>query len=160
MKEEKENDADVREDKPMTVGGEDVKMDVPEEVDMVNRDPNNINSHLKTTFLDIFAEPEPTTFSFDAVWQYSYVVFTMSKLWCYRITSLICALPAALCWGCTYACASFATIWCCVPCVRCLHLQLHCVKQVFGICLGTFVAPCYEAIGRVFSQIHITMRKE
>merc|ERR1711963_1306919 len=32
-----------------------------EEIDLVNRDPNNINDHLKVQFEDVFAEPEGAT---------------------------------------------------------------------------------------------------
>ncbi|XP_014664738.1 PREDICTED: caveolin-1-like [Priapulus caudatus] len=48
-------------------------------LDIHERDPNMINQYAKTLFGDIFAEPEPTTFSFDAIWRLSFTVFTVSE---------------------------------------------------------------------------------
>ncbi|KAL4226699.1 Caveolin-3 [Mactra antiquata] len=45
-----------------------------EEIDLVNRDPNNINDHLKVRFEDVLAEPEGIR-SIDCIWKLSYYGF-------------------------------------------------------------------------------------
>ena len=60
--------------------------------------------------------------------QYNHVspqVFTLVKIWCYRITSIILALPCAVCWGLHFACLAFCQIWCCIPCLKvCIAVDL------------------------------------
>merc|ERR1711936_409871 len=51
------------------------------ELDMMNRDPNNINPHLKVGFEDIFGEPEEIR-SMDCVWQNSYKCFKCLEINC------------------------------------------------------------------------------
>lgn len=46
----------------------------------------------------MFAEPEGMH-SWDPVWRYSYLTFFNSKFWCYRLITLLCAVPAAILWG-------------------------------------------------------------
>ncbi len=86
-------------------------------------------------------------------------VFTLTKLWCYRVTSLIFALPLAVCCGVNFACASFCRIWCCIPCFRCCDLELLCVKRFWDLVLQSFLAPCCDAYGRILSHIRIRLAR-
>lgn len=87
-------------------------------------------------------------------------VFTNTKVWCYRITSLILAVPLAVLWGVYFACVAFCTAWCCVPCIKSEEIELRCVKNVWRLTIDTFVAPCFDAIGRCFSNIGVRVNKE
>ncbi|WAR25466.1 CAV1-like protein [Mya arenaria] len=84
-------------------------------VDLKARDPEHLHDHVRVQFHDIFGEPDETVFSFDFVWTWAFKLFTNTKLWCYRITSLICGLPLAIYWGIHFALLSFCAIWCCEP---------------------------------------------
>jgi hypothetical protein len=86
-------------------------------------------------------------------------VFGLTKLWCYRITTVVFAIPLALCWGVSFACVSFCRIWVCVPCLRSCDIELMCVRRVWGVCLQTFVGPCWEAFGKLFYNIRIKFSK-
>ena len=44
--------------------------------------------------------------------------FTVTKMWCYKITSLILGVPCAVIWGIYFACLAFCTSWCCMPCIK------------------------------------------
>ncbi|XP_070183798.1 caveolin-2-like [Littorina saxatilis] len=57
------------------------------ELDLVNRDPNNINDHVKVAFEDVLAEPEGAR-SIDCVWICSHSCFEGSKSCCYSIMSI------------------------------------------------------------------------
>ncbi|XP_074646365.1 caveolin-3-like [Tubulanus polymorphus] len=119
------------------------------------RDPNNINDHLRVAFDEVFGEPDPGVFSFDKIWTLSYTVFSAVKLWTYRITSLICGLPLMVFWGCYFACLSFCTIWCCAPCFRAYELNMHCVKKFWNAFVSSIYGPCCETAGLIFSKIKI-----
>jgi len=140
-----------------TVGGEEVHGGVPQpdKINVVERDPEKMNQHLRLVFADVFAEPEPGTFSFDKVWVLSVQIFTAVKLWSYRILTLIFALPCALCWGISFGCMSFSHIWCCLPCLRACRVNLHCSERAFGLIMDSFVKPIFDATGRVFSHVRV-----
>ncbi|CAH1802915.1 unnamed protein product [Owenia fusiformis] len=140
------------------VGGKETSgLEVPadSEIDVMERDPNDVNSHLLVAFAEVFAEPDPTIFSFDKVWILSFKVFTAVKLWTYRIITLICAIPCACLWGCHFAFLSFCYIWVCIPSLKTWFIQLVCTKQMFNAIMQAFVAPVWRAVGAVFSYIRV-----
>ncbi|XP_071835500.1 caveolin-3-like isoform X2 [Apostichopus japonicus] len=146
----KNNDGEVK--ITMTAPGE-------ERLDMQDRDPTNMNSHVRVGFEEVFAEPEGMH-SWDPVWRYSYLTFFNSKFWCYRLITLLCAVPAAILWGIYFALLTFTHIWCVVPCVKAILIKLQCAGQLFGLLVRTFWEPLYIALSKIFSNIHITIRKE
>jgi len=128
-------------------------------VDLKDRDPYGMNQHLRLVFSDIIGEPEPGTFSFDRVWILSYQTFTSTKLWCYRILTLLCAIPAAICWGMHFACLSFCNIWCFVPCIKACNIKMACLQKIYGAIMGAFIGPLFDAIGRCLGHIRVTTIK-
>ncbi|XP_041349623.1 caveolin-1-like [Gigantopelta aegis] len=116
--------------------------------------------NLQVTFDEIFAEPHPTVFSFDKVWILSYKVFTNTKLWTYRIITLLLSIPLSAVWGVYFACLAFCTIWCCRPCIKSYDIELSCLRGFWEILLSTFYRPCFESIGYCFYNIRIRTIKE
>ncbi|XP_028669251.1 caveolin-3-like [Erpetoichthys calabaricus] len=136
------------------------KESLTKEIDLVNRDPKNINEEIVTVdFEDVIAEPDGTH-SFDGVWKVSSTVFTTSKYWCYRVLSAICGVPLALIWGFFFACISFCHIWAIVPCIKSYLLEVQCISNIFTLCVQTFCDPVFEALGKVFSGIRVALRKD
>ncbi|XP_035693613.1 caveolin-3-like [Branchiostoma floridae] len=123
------------------------------------RDPKGINDHVKVTFDEIIAEPE-SAYSYDQVWDVSKRTYKGTKSWCYRILSFCCAVPLAFFWGLYFGCLACVQIWCVVPCVKGYVINLHCYGKIWALFLSTFVDPCFESIGRMFSGIKFTARKE
>lgn len=66
----------------------------------------------------------------------------------------------ALIWGIYFAILSFLHIWAVVPCIRSYLIEIQCISRVYSICIHTFCDPLFEAIGKVFSSIRATVRKE
>ena len=126
------------------------------EIDMINRDPNVLNSHVQVMFDDVLAEPEGAH-SADCVWKNSFKCFSCGRDVCYRILTCFCGIPLALYWGCLFAIISFHEIWCTTPFIRCLHVSLYSIRKVSSIILGAIVAPIMETYGMLFSRIHVTM---
>ncbi|XP_067855065.1 caveolin-3 [Heptranchias perlo] len=133
---------------------------INKEIDLVNRDPNHINEDVvKVDFEDVIAEPEGT-YSLDGVWKASFTTFTVSKYWCYRILSAIFGIPLSLLWGFYFACLSFCHIWAIVPCIKSYLIEIQCISRVFSLCIHTFCDPFYEALGKIFNNIRVTLHKE
>lgn len=124
-------------------------------IDLKDRDPENLHDDMRMTFHDILGEPDEGVFSFDFIWTWAFKLFTNTKLWCYRITSLICGLPLAIYWGCYFAVLSFCTIWCCEPYLKAYAIELRCFRRVYETFLGAFLRPCFEACGYCFYNIRI-----
>ncbi|KAH0508709.1 Caveolin-3 [Microtus ochrogaster] len=154
------------------------------EIDLVNRDPKNINEdivkvhepqtalssrnvtsglkemrNLKVDFEDVIAEPEGT-YSFDGVWKVSYTTFTVSKYWCYRLLSTLLGVPLALIWGFLFACISFCHIWAVVPCIKSYLIEIQCISHIYSLCIRTFCNPLFAALGQVCSNIKVVLRRE
>ena len=120
------------------------------EADLGNRDPNNLNDHLKVSWEEVFGEPDHTH-SIDCVWKYSAKCFTLWKTLCYIIATTICGIPCATCWGCYFACVAFYHVWDCTPSLRALSIECAMNQKILKVISSTFCDPCCESIGKVFS---------
>ncbi|XP_077539191.1 caveolin-3-like [Haemaphysalis longicornis] len=118
------------------------------------RDPNVLSEYLQVEFDDVFAEPEGT-YSLDGVWKAATLTFTHTKNFCYRVLSLLCAVPLALIVGISFACLSFQHIWCIGPAIRHCRVNCHVVRQYMRIILESCCAPCFSEMGLVLSRIRI-----
>ncbi|KAL4226700.1 Caveolin-3 [Mactra antiquata] len=123
-----------------------------------DRDPGNVNGIVKIKFEEIFAEPEGA-YSFGTIWGATYRVFTDSKVWCYKFMSAMCGVPCALCWGLHFACLSFCQIWCNQPTIRSFSIQVKPLQKVYVVLVESFIEPCFESLGKMFSSIRIQNTK-
>ncbi|KAJ8409341.1 hypothetical protein AAFF_G00235390 [Aldrovandia affinis] len=111
------------------------------EIDLINRDPKQINEDVvKVDFEDVIAEPDGTH-SLDGVWKASYTTFTVSKYWCYRMLSAIFGIPISLLWGFLFACISFCHIWAVMPCIKSYLIETQCLSRIYSLCIHTFCDP-------------------
>eukprot|EP00178_Gracilaria_changii_P008074 TRINITY_DN2495_c0_g1_i1.p1 TRINITY_DN2495_c0_g1~~TRINITY_DN2495_c0_g1_i1.p1 ORF type:complete len:138 (-),score=5.17 TRINITY_DN2495_c0_g1_i1:112-525(-) len=120
------------------------------EVDLANRDPNNINDHLQVAWEEIFAEPDQIH-TIDCVWKYSAKCFTMWKTLCYIIATVICGIPIASCWGCFFACVAFQHIWDVTPSIKACAINCAITKKLYTICLDACLDPICTSCGKLFS---------
>ncbi|XP_075040237.1 caveolin-3 [Mixophyes fleayi] len=130
------------------------------EIDLVDRDPKRINEDvIKVDFEDVIAEPYGTH-SFDGVWKASFTTFTVTKFWCYRLLSALIGIPLSVIWGVLFALISFCHIWAVVPCIKSYLIEIQCVGRTCSLCVHTFCDPLFEALGKVFSAIKVTLQKQ
>ncbi|PIO75503.1 Caveolin [Teladorsagia circumcincta] len=125
------------------------------QLNMDQRDEHGINQDLKTHFLDIFAEPDPQYHSVACVWTISYRVFEVTRIYCYKILTLIFGLPIALIAGFIFALFSFLRIWITQPLLTLLRMVLSQVLGIWPICLLYIVRPFFYSVGAVFSTFRI-----
>ena len=64
-----------------------------DQLDLINRDPEEMNSYIQVTFADVLAEPEGAH-SMDCVWINSYSCFNGGLSCCYKLLTCLCGLPA------------------------------------------------------------------
>ncbi|XP_060616864.1 caveolin-2-like [Anolis sagrei] len=132
-------------------------INIPPNVD--SRDPRGINQHLKFEFSDILAEPSSFR-SFDRVWTWSDIVFESSRLWCYRIISLLCAVPVSLLSGFLFACLGCVHIWCVMPCIQLCTMAMPPIRTLWASILDVVVAPLCTSLGRCCSAIYLTVTQK
>ncbi|XP_059415349.1 caveolin-2-like [Carassius carassius] len=123
-----------------------------------DRDPKGINKCLKVTFEDVLAEPASVR-SFDKVWLWSHALFEVSRLWFYRIVSLLLAVPVALAAGLLFAVLSCLHIWLIVPSVQLLVINLHWIKVVWYNVLKIAISPFFRSFGKCCGFIRISLKK-
>lgn len=62
------------------------------------------------TFEDVIAEP-PSVRSGDRVWIWSNALFEVSRIWIYRIVTVLLAIPLSVIFGLLFAFMSCLHIW-------------------------------------------------
>merc|ERR1712011_16827 len=67
-------------------------------LDMAARDKEGINIEIDLDFSDVLAEPN-SAHGFDPLWRLSFILFSQTKLWLYRIISAILVLPLSILWA-------------------------------------------------------------
>ncbi|XP_026853227.2 caveolin-2-like [Electrophorus electricus] len=111
-----------------------------------HRDPKGINKHLKVSFEEVIAEPA-SVHSFDRVWLWSHVHFEVSRLWFYRLFSLLLAVPVALGKGLLFALLSYLHIWLIMPSVQLLLINMHWMRVAWSSVLDLLIAPFFSSLG-------------
>ncbi|XP_022334655.1 caveolin-1-like [Crassostrea virginica] len=120
------------------------------EVDMVNRDPNGLNSHLGTLhFNDVIGEPDGTH-SIECVWRISYLCFNCWKNLCYKLMTLFFGCCIAAEWGCEFAIIAFYHVWFISPCMKVCEINCGLCQRVYTNCANCCIVPCAEAMGGIF----------
>ncbi|XP_077328692.1 caveolin-2 [Lithobates pipiens] len=124
------------------------------EINQHDRDPNDLNSHLKLGFEDVIAEPE-TTHSFDKVWICSTGLYEISKYLIYKVLTLLLAIPLAFIIGLLFAILSCLHIWIVMPFVKTCLMVLPSVQAIWRGVTDSLIAPLFASMGRCFSSVSL-----
>lgn len=128
---------------------------VAEELDLVNRDPNNLNEHIKVQFDDVFGEPDGAH-SIACVWKLAYLCFNCCKGCCYKLLTLFFGICIAIWWGCEFAHIAFDHVWYITPALRVCQVYCGCAQKFYGTCLNCCLQPLFEVCGHCFANIRVT----
>ncbi|KAJ3602652.1 hypothetical protein NHX12_030401 [Muraenolepis orangiensis] len=124
-----------------------------------NRDPKAVNECLKVTFEDVIAEPASVR-SFDRVWVWSHALFEVSRLWCYRLISLLLAVPVSLLAGLLLGLLSCLHIWLIMPCVQLCHINMRWVQVIWASVLNIAVGPFFTSMGKCCASISVRIARD
>ena len=116
-----------------------------------NRDPNNINDHIKVDFYSVLAEPPTGPQSMDCTWECSEIFFNCCLGCWYKIFSLLCGICVAIYWGCIFAPVVFRNVWMFTPLRHMFWVACgSCCKKLCTLCTRGSVKPCLRACGHLF----------
>merc|ERR1712110_909967 len=102
---------------------------ISKDLNLGNRDCNNVNVAIDLDFDDVLAEPAAAQ-GFEWVWKLAFVVFSQTKSWFYKLFSAIVAIPAALMWAIVFALVTVVYIWIISPALRLFDLSLAIFRRV------------------------------
>ncbi|XP_062579795.1 caveolin-1-like [Saccostrea cucullata] len=127
-----------------------------EEVDLVNRDPNGLNSHLGTLhFNDVIGEPDGTH-SIDCAYKLSHTCFNLWKGCLYKLLTFYLGCFIAAEWGCEFAIISFVHVWYISPCLKVCEINCGLCQRLYSNCMNCCFVPVCEAMGSVFHHFKRT----
>jgi hypothetical protein len=125
---------------------------ISKDLDLGNRDSNNVNVEIDLDFDDVLAEPKAAQ-GFEWVWRLSFVLFSQTKEWLYKVFSAVLAVPLALVWALVFALVSVVHIWVLTPGLRLFDLVLALVRRVVVGLMNVTVAPVALALSPIFSRV-------
>jgi len=126
-------------------------------LNLADRDGKLINTDVCLDFDDVLAEPG-STHGLDPVWQISFVIFSQTKLWLYRIFAALVAVPAALLWALVFSLITVVYVWILAPALRLFELGVAVARRVFVGVMRCTVEPVCSAVGAVFSNVGVSQK--
>merc|ERR1712154_481438 len=78
--------------------------------DLGARDSQGINVEIDLDFDDVIAEPK-AAHGFDPIWRLSFILFSQTKLWTYRVLAALLAAPLSILWGLLFSILSVLYVW-------------------------------------------------
>merc|ERR1712123_247260 len=125
------------------------------DLNLTVRDGRGINTEIDLDFDDVLAEPS-AAHGFDPIWRLSFVLFSQTKLWIYRIISAIIAIPLTILWAVIFSILSVIYVWVVRPIIRIVELLLAVFKRVFVSVLGATLEPLCDAVGAIFGRVRVS----
>ncbi|KAJ1359837.1 hypothetical protein KIN20_018650 [Parelaphostrongylus tenuis] len=128
---------------------------ITSKLNMIDRDEHKLNTDLQISFFYIFGEPDEQYRSVACVWTSSYRVFELTRIYGYKILTLILALPVSFFAGLIFALFSFLRIWIVQPLLALLRIVLRQLITIWPLCVIYIVRPFFYSVGAVFSTVRL-----
>ena len=87
------------------------------------------NVSFQLDFADVLAEPS-SAHGFDPMWRLSFILFSNTKLWLYRLVSAVLVLPLSILWAVIFAIFTIFYVWLARPLIKILEVVLAVFKRV------------------------------
>merc|ERR1711876_117921 len=107
-------------------------------LDMGARDKDGINVEVDLDFSDVLAEPS-SAHGFDPLWRLSFILFSNTKLWLYRLLSALLVLPLSL-------------LWVVRPVIKIVEVVFAVFKKVWISILSATVEPLFASVGSLWGS--------
>jgi len=128
-------------------------------LDVTFRDGKAINTCIDLGFDDVLAEPQSAQ-GFEPIWRLTFVLFSQTKLWLYRIASALVAVPMALVWALVFALITVVHVWVVAPFLKIFDFKVAVVKRILTGLLACTVEPVCSALGSLFSKINVSQNRK
>merc|ERR1712026_189691 len=115
-------------------------------LDMAARDKDGINVEIDLDFSDVLAEPS-SAHGFDPLWRLSFILFSQTKLWLYRLVSAVLVLPLSVVWAVIFALFTILYVWVLRPVIKIVEVVFAVFKRVWVSVLSATVEPLCASVG-------------
>lgn len=115
-------------------------------LDMAARDKDGINVEIDLDFSDVLAEPS-SAHGFDPLWRLSFILFSQTKLWLYRLVSAVLVLPLSVLWAVIFALFTILYVWVLRPVIKIVEVVFAVFKRVWVSVLSATVEPLCVSVG-------------
>merc|ERR1711988_1250267 len=115
-------------------------------LDMAARDKDGINVEIDLDFSDVLAEPA-SAHGFDPLWRLSFILFSQTELWLYRLVSAVLVLPLSVLWAVIFALATILYVWVLRPVIKIVEVVFAVFKRVWISVLSATVEPLCASVG-------------
>ncbi|CAF0843985.1 unnamed protein product [Adineta ricciae] len=124
-----------------------------------NRDPVKINQHLQFDFFHVIAEPDTSAYSFEVFHKISHQVYHYSKIFIYRLLTVLVGLPLMLFWGLAFGAYTFLMVWVFVPMRQLTRTQIAEMGVYVQAACDAIIGPTHRAMGQMFSNIRVSLSR-
>merc|ERR1712010_316313 len=118
-------------------------------LDLGTRHSQGINVEINLDFDDVIAEPK-AAHGFDPIWRLSFILFSQTKLWTYRVLAALLAAPLSILWGLLFSVLSVLYVWIIRPVMRIVETLLAIFRRFWVVLLNATLAPVCDAVGGIF----------
>merc|ERR1712088_130502 len=118
-------------------------------LDLGTRDSHGINVEIDLDFDDVIAEPK-AAHGFDPIWRLSFILFSQTKLWTYRVLAALLAAPLSILWGLLFSVLSVMYVRIIRPVMRIVETVLAIFRRFWVVLLNATLAPLCDAVGGIF----------
>ncbi|CAH3014441.1 unnamed protein product [Porites evermanni] len=122
-----------------------------------DRDPRGNNDYIQVAYSDVICEP-PATHSPQCSYQFTKAVYANTSNLTYSILTLLFGGPLSFIYGLSCGVISFFFVWLVTPFVRAWFILFGLAGKLWMSIVKSFYNPLFEAFGRFFSNINITLR--
>lgn len=119
-------------------------------LNLLDRDEKRVNDHVNLVFEDVLAESD-AAHSFNGSWKSSYIVFTGTKHWVYRVMTALIGIPFAFIWGLLFSLLILVHVWLITPMLQLLELFVFPVRKVWSVIIHSILDPLFNSVGLMFS---------
>ena len=84
---------------------------------------------MQLDFADVLAEPN-SAHGFDPLWRLSFILFSQTKLWLYRLLSAVLVLPLSVLWAVIFALFTILYVWVLRPVIKIVEVVFAVFKRV------------------------------
>merc|ERR1712079_634507 len=120
-------------------------------LDMGARDKDGINVEVDLDFSDVLAEPS-SAHGFDPLWRLSFILFSNTKLWLYKLLSALLVLPLSLLWAVVFALITIVYVWVVRPVIKVVEVVFAVFKKVWVSILSATVEPLFASVGSLWGS--------
>ncbi|KAL3100450.1 hypothetical protein niasHS_001753 [Heterodera schachtii] len=123
--------------------------------DLVQRDSAKLQETIDLGVQDIFGEPD-AVHSMNGVWKMSLTVFLTVRNFCYKLLSLIFAVPLAVLFGILFGLFSMLSVFVFVPVGRLLSIPFGWLAKLWAVLISAVCDPLCRSFALTFGNVKVT----